>query len=141
MNREGAPAEVVDDVEKARLMAEASNEARTRVATLNKDLPEPVMARMMGGLQFELKDPVVEERRRSLEQWKKEAEKNERVAATLYDTQKDIEGKTKDELGAMLQEAVLAEERESSIETTIRTEVIRDALREKSRWIPRWFRN
>ncbi len=140
MSIEGAPVERVDDTERTRLMKEASVVARTRVATLSKDLPDPVMARMMGGMQFELKDPAIEERRRSLEQWKQEAEKNERVAATLYDTQKDMEGKTKDELSAMLQEAILAEKREPSIETTVRAEVIRNALREKSRWMS-WLRN
>lgn len=140
MNREGAPVEGVDDTERTRLMKEASVVARTKAEALSKDLPEPVMARMMGGMQFELKDPVVEARRRSLEQWKQEAEKNERVAAALYDTQKDMEGKTKDELETMLQEAVLAEKREPSIETTIRAEVIRNALREKSGWMS-WLRN
>mgnify|MGYP001589829193 FL=1 len=140
MSIEGAPVERVDDTERTRLMKEASVVARTRVATLSKDLPDPVMARMMGGMQFKLKDPAIEERRRSLEQWKQEAEKNERVAATLYDTQKDMEGKTKDELSAMLQEAILAEKREPSIETTIRAEVIRNTLREKSRWMS-WLRN
>ena len=58
----------------------------------------------------------------------------------MYDTQKDMEGKTKDELSAMLQEAILAEKREPSIETTVRAEVIRNALREKSRWMS-WLRN